>query len=314
MASRVTANCISAASLAPGSMAVTLLLQRHLLSQFVPLTVCFTGAHMETLAFLHAAIAHEDPTPDPTIVAFENIDFKASTSLAMGCVAAGIVAATLSHADQAQAAIYYGQRGSGVSSLQSALGVSRDGIFGPQTLSAVRTFQANRGLAVDGIAGPATLSALGLVATLGPGGSNGSPVPVSGGAYVTASSGLVVRNSPAGYQISSLGYGARVSLTGAQQYAGGRNWSQLASGGWVASAYLSTSGNNGGTNVPIGSGAYVNAGSGLLVRNAPGGYVISSRGYGQRVGLTGAEQFANGYTWAQLSGGGWVAKNYLSFN
>jgi hypothetical protein len=137
---------------------------------------------------------------------------------------------------------------------------------------------------------------------------------VSGGAYVTASSGVVVRNSPAGYQIGSRGYGARVGLTGAQQYAAGRNWSQLSSGGWVASAYLSTSGGSSGTPAPIGSGAYVNAGSGLLVRNAPGGSVISSRGYGQRVGLTGAEQFANGYTWAQLSSGGWVAKNYLSFN
>lgn len=275
---------------------------------------CFTGAHMETLAFLHAAVAYEDPTPDPAIVAFENIDLKASSSLAMGLIAAGVVAATLSHTDQAQAAIYYGQQGSGVSSLQSALGVSRDGIFGSQTLSALKTFQANKGLVVDGVAGPATLTSLGLVANLGPGGGTGGSVPVSGGASVIAASGLVVRNAPAGYAIGGYGYGARVSLTGAQQYAGGRNWSQLVGGGWVASGYLSYGGGSGGGTVPIGGGVYVKAGSGLLVRNAPSGSIIGSRGYGQKVSLTGAEQVANGYTWAQLASGGWVAKDYLSFN
>ncbi|MBW4469641.1 MAG: peptidoglycan-binding protein [Stenomitos rutilans HA7619-LM2] len=276
---------------------------------------------METLAFIHAAVAHEDPTPDPEVVAFENVDLKVTGSVAMGLVAAGVIATTLSHTDKAEAAIYYGQRGSGVAALQSALGVSRDGIFGPQTLSALRTFQANNNLAVDGVAGPATLPALGLVANLGPygpGTGNGGSVPVSGGAYVTASSGLIVRNAPAGYAIGSRGYGTRVGLTGAQQYAAGRNWSQLSSGGWVASSYLSYSGGgsgggNGGS-FPVAGGVYVNAGSGLLVRNAPAGYVVGSRGYGQRVSLTGAEQYAGGRTWVQLGSGGWVARDYLTFN
>ncbi|MBW4579553.1 MAG: peptidoglycan-binding protein [Tildeniella nuda ZEHNDER 1965/U140] len=271
---------------------------------------------METLAFIHAAVAHEDPTLDPEVTAFETIDFKASGSLAMSFVAAGVVATTLSHADQAQATIYYGQRGSGVEALQAALGVSRDGIFGRETLSALRTFQANRGLAVDGIAGRATLPALGLVANLGPGGpgSSGGSVPVSGGAYVTAGSGLIVRNAPAGYAIGSRGYGSRVSLTGAEQYAGGRNWSQLSSGGWVASAYLSSysGGGNGGT-VPIGSGSYAAAGSGLLVRSGPGGYVIGGLGYGAPVRLTGATQYASGRSWSQLTSGGWVASDYIGY-
>ena len=43
-----------------------------------------------------------------------------------------------------------------------ALGISADGIYGPQTRAAVRRYQRNQGLAVDGIAGPATLSSLGL--------------------------------------------------------------------------------------------------------------------------------------------------------
>ena len=49
--------------------------------------------------------------------------------------------------------------------LQRALGISVDGIYGPQTRRAVKRFQRRNGLVVDGIAGPQTLTALGLSAT-----------------------------------------------------------------------------------------------------------------------------------------------------
>lgn len=58
-------------------------------------------------------------------------------------------------------------------------------------------------------------------------------------AYVNAASSLAVRNAPAGYILSALPYGMGVNLTGAQEYAAGRSWLQLSSGGWVASNYLS---------------------------------------------------------------------------
>jgi peptidoglycan hydrolase-like protein with peptidoglycan-binding domain len=51
--------------------------------------------------------------------------------------------------------------GHSVGYLQRLLGLSPDGIFGPQTLRALRSFQARHGLTVDGVAGPATFSALG---------------------------------------------------------------------------------------------------------------------------------------------------------
>jgi len=57
------------------------------------------------------------------------------------------------------------RRGGGVKALQSALGLSADGVFGAATEKAVRRFQRSRGLPVDGVAGPATRRAL----RLGPG-------------------------------------------------------------------------------------------------------------------------------------------------
>ena len=55
-----------------------------------------------------------------------------------------------------------------MAALQSALGISADGIYGPQTRRAVRSFQRNQGLAVDGIAGPATLARSACAARVSP--------------------------------------------------------------------------------------------------------------------------------------------------
>ena len=50
-------------------------------------------------------------------------------------------------------------RGS-VAGVQHILGLTADGVLGPQTATAIRSFQAAHGLAVDGIVGPATWAAL----------------------------------------------------------------------------------------------------------------------------------------------------------
>jgi peptidoglycan hydrolase-like protein with peptidoglycan-binding domain len=51
-------------------------------------------------------------------------------------------------------------QGRQVEMLQEALGISADGVYGPETEEAVRNFQDAHGLTVDGVVGPATLAAL----------------------------------------------------------------------------------------------------------------------------------------------------------
>ena len=60
-----------------------------------------------------------------------------------------------------------GDTGGAVEALQSKLGVTADGVFGPETQDAVEDLQADSGIAVDGIVGPDTRAALA-------GGSQGS--------------------------------------------------------------------------------------------------------------------------------------------
>ena len=55
-----------------------------------------------------------------------------------------------------------GSGGDAVARLQSALRLSPDGSFGPETEAAVRRLQARHGLTVDGVVGPATWALLGI--------------------------------------------------------------------------------------------------------------------------------------------------------
>ena len=49
--------------------------------------------------------------------------------------------------------------------VQAKVGVSADGVMGPQTRAAVKRFQRRNGLTVDGVVGPQTLAAMGLPTT-----------------------------------------------------------------------------------------------------------------------------------------------------
>ena len=55
-----------------------------------------------------------------------------------------------------------GSQGELVKQLQTKLGVTADGAFGPGTDKALKEWQTKNGLVADGIAGPATLEKMGV--------------------------------------------------------------------------------------------------------------------------------------------------------
>ncbi len=61
-----------------------------------------------------------------------------------------------------------GDRGAAVAEMQRAIGVTADGIFGPNTQRAVRRFQVANGLTPDGIWGPKSQAAVGGSCPLAP--------------------------------------------------------------------------------------------------------------------------------------------------
>jgi Transglycosylase-like domain/Putative peptidoglycan binding domain len=87
--------------------------------------------------------------------------------VAAGCVlalgAGGAVAHdTTSSGKRARTASTSSAAGYDVKAVQRKLGITADGVAGPQTRRAIRRFQKRNGLTVDGVVGPQTLAALGL--------------------------------------------------------------------------------------------------------------------------------------------------------
>ena len=103
--------------------------------------------------------------------------------------------------------------GSSVAALQSALGITADGVYGPNTRRAVRNYQRNQGLAVDGIAGPVTLAHLGL-ASSGSGAATSTSQTASNGASASAPNATLAKIAAC----ESSGNPAAVSPSG--QYRG----------------------------------------------------------------------------------------------
>ncbi|HEV3319192.1 MAG TPA: peptidoglycan-binding protein [Solirubrobacteraceae bacterium] len=102
-----------------------------------------------------------------------------------------------------------GTGGSAVARLQSALHLTADGNFGPETEAAVKRLQARHGLTVDGVVGPATWSVIGVSGetTLNPphsalsGGGSSSTAGGEG-----AGSSVVARVIAAGDEIATRPY------------------------------------------------------------------------------------------------------------
>jgi peptidoglycan hydrolase-like protein with peptidoglycan-binding domain len=134
---------------------------------------------------------------------------------------AGAVAAAVHHHSAARATVADtgesssagegSASGDPVSRLQSALRMSPDGTFGPQTEAAVKRLQARHGLTVDGVVGPATWSVLGInnEQTLKPPHSalhSSSSEGESSSSSTGESSGVVGRVIAAGDEIATRPY------------------------------------------------------------------------------------------------------------
>jgi peptidoglycan hydrolase-like protein with peptidoglycan-binding domain len=88
--------------------------------------------------------------------------------------------------------------------VQSALGLSADGVYGPQTRTAVVAYQRSHALTVDGIVGPQTLSALG----------------VSGGATSAAGSDTTSAPATESAATTSTGSGVQAAVAAAMSKVG----------------------------------------------------------------------------------------------
>jgi len=76
--------------------------------------------------------------------------------------ACALAPAAFAASADARPTLHHGDRGRSVESLQHALHIPADGVFGRGTVHAVKRFQRRHGLHADGVVGPATWAALGI--------------------------------------------------------------------------------------------------------------------------------------------------------
>jgi hypothetical protein len=286
---------------------------------------------MELLAFTHAASAYEDPSPELKLRSFDELGLQVSSSAWLGVTGIAVAASILGYPPEANAVVAPGDVCAEVSDIQSALFSagfnpgSIDGVYGPNTTAAVVDFQQFNGLAADGLVGPATAGSLGLSDienpespyAIGTGCVDGAPVGGGEPVFVASASGVNIRESAGLTRI--IGFAASgeevVIIPETRIFRDGYSWVRLAeTSGWVAEEFLSSGGGDGdGT---IGGGyegpATVVADSGLNARLTPSGAVAYTLADGASVFLTGEYSFLDGLRWGRISGGEWVAVDFLS--
>ena len=128
-----------------------------------------------------AAVRASTPAPTSSQAAVDAAADRASTAATTVASSASTAAAVQAAANVASAAVSSGQpasssafpllkrgsTGDAVKTWQGIIGVTADGVFGPDTESRTKTWQASHGLTADGVVGPATWTAAALPAAGG---------------------------------------------------------------------------------------------------------------------------------------------------
>lgn len=278
---------------------------------------------MEIFAFTQNAVGYEDSGAEPQLRSFDEFNIEIPKSAILG--AAGVAAATvvMGHSPEAHAIVDSGDRCAAVSTIQQTLN-SRgfnagnvDGVYGHITEGAVERAQRFYGLNDDGVVGPNTASALGLDPNISCGVSQN---PGGGGGLyrVTTPSGINVRSNPDTSAARQYGVSSpsTIGLTDTRVNSDGYEWAQVSDGNWVAvrriggATYLARINGNIPENPGGGGGLYrVTTPSGVNVRSNPD--TSAARRYGRSqtdtIGLTDTRVTSDGFVWAEVSDGNWVA-------
>lgn len=196
---------------------------------------------METLAFIHCAIAYENPGPEPQLRSLEELKLSIPSSTLVGLAGSAIAVSTvMTTVSNADAAVQRKDACPTVRTVQQALERvghdpgAVDGVFGGKTEYAVIRFQQRKGLSPDGVVDAATAEALGLNPDIACGSGGGGST--ASNAITVATSSLNVRSRPGvGNSVIDVLYnGQTVETTGSIT----DNWVQLKDGGWVHAAYV----------------------------------------------------------------------------
>ncbi|MFA5751019.1 MAG: peptidoglycan-binding domain-containing protein [Candidatus Paceibacterota bacterium] len=104
-----------------------------------------------------------------------------------------------------------GSTGADVICLQTKLGVTADGKFGPMTAASVKAYQASNGLVADGVVGPMTRAILNASAVATPAGLPAGCTSTAGYSPITGEACSVVMTLPAGC-LSTAGYSSTTGV------------------------------------------------------------------------------------------------------
>ncbi len=208
---------------------------------------------MESLAFLHYAVACQAPTPPPQLRSF-GAGMRVVSLAVLLCVGETLSEVMLS--DRAAAQAQTNAIGTGIVNTRDNVGVrtrsSPNGAIVGGRVEGMRVFLTGRQADAGGLRW-AQLTDGTWVATPYIAYENTAtlvvqPVFESWNTDVGAGSRAIVRtrlgvgvntrNRPAGAPVGGRAEGTRVALTGAQADAGGFRWAQLSDGTWAATPYL----------------------------------------------------------------------------